>query len=319
MNMSVWRRGAASLAAVVVIAGAAGCQGDGGTKKGASENGAPDPQQASQRAQAPSDAADAVTAAYEKTSDAKSAKVRMTMSMPASPGAAKGDLEMSGVMGWDPTVMDMTMKGAALSPETSGLSEIRMIWRDNVMYMDMGAAAAKDMDGKRWMKLDVGALAGASGDKALEKQLTGGLENMNQDPARQLALLLDSPNLKHLGSEEVDGVRAEHYRGTLTLDEMVKSNGSLDVLSAKERQDLIDSMKKSGMKGYDTEVWVNEDDYPVKMDIGMDTLQGEITLSAHYSDYGAAARVEVPPTAETFDIAELMDAAGDTGSTGAAG
>ena len=27
------------------------------------------------------------------------------------------------------------------------------------MYMDMGAAVAKDMDGKQWMKIDLDALA----------------------------------------------------------------------------------------------------------------------------------------------------------------
>ncbi|MFJ9028350.1 hypothetical protein ACIRQP_07475 [Streptomyces sp. NPDC102274] len=304
MSMSVWRRGGVSLAAVAVIAAVAGCQSDGGTKEGAP---------ALEKAQTSSGAADVITAAYKKTSEAKSAKVRMTMSMPGAAGAA-GDMEMSGVMGWDPTVMDMTMDGSALSADAAAPDEIRMVWLDNAMYMDMGPDAAKDMDGKRWMKLDLSALAEASGDEAVQKQLTGGLENMNQDPAQQLALLLDSPNLKHLGSEKVDGVQAEHYKGTLTLDEMVKSNGSLDVLSAKERADLLDSMKKSGLKGYDTEVWVNEDAYPVKMDIGMDTAQGEVNISAHYSDYGAKAQVQAPPAGDTFDFAELLGELGDAGA-----
>ncbi|MFE7568288.1 hypothetical protein ACFU76_15215 [Streptomyces sp. NPDC057539] len=297
MSKSVWRRGGVSLAAVAVIAAVAGCQGQ-------SDGGA---------AQSTSGAADVITAAFKKTSEAKSAKVRMTMSMPAGAGAA-GNMEMTGVMGWDPTVMDMTMDGSALAADASAPDKIRMVWVDNVMYMDMGADAAKEMDGKRWMKLDLGAVAEASGDEAAQKQLAGGLENMNQDPAQQLALLLDSPNLKHLGSEKVDGVQAEHYKGTLTLDELVKSQGSLDVLSAKERADLLDSMKKSGLKGYDTEVWVNEDDYPVKMDVGMDTAQGDINISMHYSDYGAKAQVQAPPAGETFDFAGLMGSLGADGA-----
>ncbi|MFE2640413.1 hypothetical protein ACFXKS_16960 [Streptomyces scopuliridis] len=308
MSMCAWRRGGVSLTAVAVIAAVAGCQSDGGTKEGAS---------GLEKAQSSSGVADVITAAYKKTSEAKSAKVRMTMTMPAGMGAA-GDMEMSGVMGWDPTVMDMTMDGSALAADAAAPDKIRMVWLDNAMYMDMGPDAAKDMDGKHWMKLDLGALAKASGDEAVQKQLTGGLENMNQDPAQQLALLLDSPNLKHLGSEKVDGVQAEHYKGTLTLDELVKSNGSLDVLSAKERADLLDSMKKSGLKGYDTEVWVNEDDYPVKMDVGMDTAQGEVNISAHYSDYGAKAQVQAPPAGETFDFAELLGGLGADGAGAAA-
>ncbi|MCL7376342.1 hypothetical protein [Streptomyces sp. 35G-GA-8] len=301
MSKPVWRRGGVSLAAVAVIAAVAGCQGQ-------SDGGA---------AQSTSGAADVITAAFKKTSEAKSAKVRMTMSMPAGTGAA-GNMEMNGVMGWDPTVMDMTMDGSALAADASAPDKIRMVWVNNVMYMDMGADAAKEMDGKRWMKLDLGAVAEASGDEAAQKQLAGGLENMNQDPAQQLALLLDSPNLKHLGSEKVDGVQAEHYKGTLTLDELVKSQGSLDVLSAKERADLLDSMKKSGLKGYDTEVWVNEDDYPVKMDVGMDTAQGDINISMHYSDYGAKAQVQAPPAGETFDFAGLLGGLGADGAGAAA-
>ncbi|MFE4367350.1 hypothetical protein ACFRMN_03660 [Streptomyces sp. NPDC056835] len=300
MSTVVWRRGGVSLVAVAVIAAVAGCQSAGGT------------------AQSSSGVADVITAAFKKTSEAKSAKVRMSMSIPAGTGAA-GDMEMSGVMGWDPTVMDMTMDGSALAADATAPDKIRVVWLDNAMYMDMGADAAKEMEGKRWMKIDLGAVAEASGDKALQKQLAGGLENMNQDPAQQLALLLDSPNLKHVGSEKVDGVQAEHYKGTLTLDEMMKSQGSLDVLSEKERADLLDSMKKSGLKGYDTEVWVNEDDYPVKMDVGMVTAQGEVTMTAHYSDYGAKVRVQAPPAGEIFDVAELLGKLGDAGAGAATG
>lgn len=307
--MSGWTRGGVSLTAVAVLAGVAGCQGDGGSEEAAS---------GAETARSRSGVADAVTAAYEKTSAAKSAKVRMTVSMPTSMGVG-GDMEMSGVMGWDPTVMDMTMNGAALAAASDAPDEIRMVWLDNAMYMDLGAAA-KGMKGKSWLKLDMGALDDASGDEGLGKQLMGGLENVNQDPAQQLALLLDSPNLKHVGAEKVDGVQAEHYKGTLTLDELMKSDGSLGVLGAKDREALVDTMKKSGMKGYDTEVWVNEDDYPVRMDVDTKTPQGTVKVSAHYSDYGAKAQVQAPPAGETFDFAELLGELGaGTGTGGASG
>ncbi|MEV7089899.1 hypothetical protein AB0O07_29120 [Streptomyces sp. NPDC093085] len=310
MNMSVWKRGGVCLAAMAVMGGVAGCQGDDGTDK----KGAP----AAERTTAGSGAAEALTAAYKKTSEAKSAKVRMTMTVPEAAGQDAGDIEMSGVMGWDPTVMDMTMKGSALSAETTGLQEVRMLWIDDAIYMDLGEAAAKETEGKRWMKLDMGAMAEASGDKELQKQLTGGLEEMNQDPAQQLALLLESPQLKHVGSEKVDGVDAEHYKGTLTIEEMAKSNGSLSVLEEKDRKALIDSMKKAGMEGYDTEVWVNKDSYPVRMDIGMKTSEGEMKISSHYSDYGAKAQVQAPPAGETFDMAEMLAGLGADDGAGAA-
>ncbi|GAA3984508.1 lipoprotein [Streptomyces marokkonensis] len=250
-----------------------------------------------------------LTAAYEKTSEAKSANVEMTMSMPAALDGG-GDVTMSGVMGWDPTVMDVTMKGSMLATEPDAPEQVRMVWRDNVMYMDMGEAAAKDMDGKRWMKMDLAAAAESAGAEAGGEMLSG-LENMNQSPVEQLALLLESPNLKRVGEEKVDGVTAQHYKGTLTVKEMMESNESLDVLEPKEREQLLKNVEKSGIKGYDTEVWVNDDDLPVRMDVGMDTPQGNVDMSMKLSDYGAKAEVEVPPAADTFDLFEMLKKLGE--------
>lgn len=305
MTMSAWGRVGVSLTAVAVVAGVAGCQGgDSGSKKAGG-----------------SSVTEVLTAAYEKTAAAKSAKVSMTMSMPQGMAGAAGggDMEMSGVMGWDPMMMDLTVTGSMMQAEPDAPDEIRMLWVKNAMYMDMGAEAAKDMDGKRWMKLDLAAAAEASGDPAVTKELTGGMENMNQDPAQQLALLLDSPNVKHVGSEKIDGVETRHYKGTLTVDEMLESNEGLDVLSAKERKDLLATIEKSGIEGYDTEVWVNEDDYPVKMIVGMDTPQGEVKISANYSDYGAKASVQTPPAADTVDLFEMLGGLGDESGAGADG
>ncbi|MEF9905743.1 hypothetical protein [Streptomyces sp. P9-A2] len=308
MGMSAWKRAGVCVAAVTVVAGAAGCQagdGDGGAKAKAAE-----PKVLSR-----GEASEVLQAAFKKTTEAKSAKVRMTMSMPASMqgmgdmvgAAGDGTMEMTGVQGWDPAVMDMTIKGsdlAGLDPDAP--SEIRMIMLDNVMYADMGTEQAAGMDGKRWMKLDFQAIAEEAGSKELQKQITGSLESMNQDPAQQLALLLESPNLKHVGPQKVDGVQAQHYKGTLTFEEIIKGNGALDLLSGEERKELIANAEESGLKGYDTEVWVNEDDYPVKMVLGMKSDEGTVDITTHYSDYGARATVEAPPAKETVDLFEML-------------
>ncbi|WP_432155463.1 hypothetical protein [Streptomyces sp. bgisy153] len=253
-------------------------------------------------------AAQALTAAFEKTSDAKSAKISMTMSMPKSMEDG-GEVTMTGVMGWDPSVMDVTMEGSGLASEPGGPEKVRMIMRDDVMYMDLGDAAAQelDMDGKHWLKMDFGAIAEKSGNEKLAKAMSGGMGEMNQDPAKQLALLLESPNLKHVGSEKIDGVTADHYKGTLSVKEMLNANKSLDVLDADDRKELLANVEKSGIKGYDTDVWVNEDDLPVRMDVGIDSPEGTVTMSMRFSDYGAKAEVTVPPAGETVDFMKMME------------
>ncbi len=301
-----------AFATVLLCTGAVSCSGGDGKsdKAGPGET------------QTRSQVTEVITAAYKKTSAAKSAKVEMTMSTPPGKAAkamgGAGEMKMSGVMGWDPTVMDVTMKGSALTEgDPDAPKQVRMLWRDNVMYMDMGAAAAKDMDGKRWMKMDLNSIAEQAGDEKLAQQMTGGLDSMSQDPAQQLAMLLDSPNLKHLGSAEVDGVQTQRYKGRLTVKEMMETNKELKkVLGEKERDQLFKNVEKSGIKGYDTEVWVNEDDYPVRMDIDIKTPEGTVRTSQTYSDYGAAAKVTPPPAGQTFDLMEMFKELGKSGAGG---
>ncbi|MEU9855433.1 hypothetical protein [Streptomyces sp. NPDC047974] len=301
MSKSTWKRaGVATVSAAALVAGLAGCN-DGDAKAVGKALG--DPLQA-------------LTAAYEKTSAAKSAKVTMTMSIEGA-GAESGTIEMTGVQGWAPASMDITMKGSMLSAgDPDAPEQMRMVMLDNVMYMDMGEKQAAEMDGKRWMKLDMKAAAAESGDKALQKQLTGGLDNMNQDPAQQLALLLDSPDLKHVGAEKVNGMETEHYKGTLTFEQMLAANESSKLLSKEEHDKLIENVKKTGLKGYDTEVWVNKDGYPARMDIGMEMAEGKVQIRADYSDYGTKSAVEAPPASETVDLFKMLQEADEAGAQG---
>ncbi|WP_175409928.1 hypothetical protein [Streptomyces sp. TRM64462] len=300
MTVSAWKRVGVTLTAAAVVAGAAGCQ-SGGEQQGAGQ----------ERLEW-SSATQVIRTAYEKTADAKSAKVHLTMSMPAglATGADSGELEMSGVMGWNPSQMDLTMKGGPFEGAGAGApGQMRLLMVDNVLYVKTAGGAKSPVDelfGDRWIKIDFAAAAEKSGDAALRKEMTRGLENMNQDPAKQLAMLLESPNLKHIGPEKIDGVEAQHYKGTLTVEEMVAANTSLSVLSKEERDELVANMKNGGLKAYDTEVWVNEDGYPVKMDVGMVTPQGTMKVTATYSDYGTKAGVQAPPPGETADIMEML-------------
>ncbi|MBB1243870.1 hypothetical protein GL263_09910 [Streptomyces durbertensis] len=249
--------------------------------------------------------AQVMQAVAKKTTDAGSAKVSMTMKMP---GAMGGSMEMSGVMGWGPLAMDLTMKPDEQSraadpdmPETS-----RMLWVDNALYIKLDESAADDMDGKSWMKLDMNAaLEGA--DASQRQSASNGLDNMNnQDPAKQVALLLSSPNVKYVGEEKVDGVTAQRYKGTLTVDEAMEANDSLEFLDKTEREQLVENMKQSGIKDYKIDVWVNKDDLPVRIDTRTNTPQGPVEVSQRLSDYGTTVGVKAPPADEVFDFLEMM-------------
>ncbi|WP_329125446.1 hypothetical protein [Streptomyces sp. NBC_01353] len=298
MGMTAWKRAGVSLTAVAVIAGVAGCQdGDGGKKA------APAPAKATAEPQLQSHEAvtKVIQAAYKKTSAAKSAKIRMTITMPAAMDGG-GTMEMTGVQGWDPAAMDITMKGSLMTVgDPDAPEQMRMIMLGDAMYMDVGAERAAELDGKRWMKV------GLKGQKGQE-DLTGGLQSsMNQDPAQQLALLLESPNLKHIGAEKINGVQAQHYKGTLSFEQMLDANKAKSAtLSKEEREKLIANVGKIGLKGYDTDVWVDAAGYPVRMVVGMTTAVGTVHMKGDYTDYGPKATVEAPPAKDTYDLSEML-------------
>ncbi|MFI9120446.1 hypothetical protein ACIGW0_13755 [Streptomyces bikiniensis] len=307
MSRSAWKRAGVVLTAAAVVTGLAGCQDDGGDK-GEKKAAAPAPATtpAAPQTQTLGEATEVIRAAYTKTAGAKAAKVKMTMSMTGL-GEESGTAEMTGVQGWNPAVMDITMKGSLLAAgDPTAPEQSRMIVLGDVTYVDMGAEKAAERDGKRWMKLDMKAAAEASGDPALQKQMTGGLGNMNQDPAQQLALLLDSPDLKHVGAEKINGMETQHYKGTLTFEQMLKANKTSELLSKKDHDALVAAVKQAGLKGYDTEVWVNEDGYPARMNVDMNMGFGSMKIRADYSDYGTATAVEAPPAKDTYDLFEML-------------
>lgn len=100
MRVSAYRKKTvgAALAAVLLVGGATACEN--GKKEDSGKPAAGSSAQPTKPA-AGGSATEALAAAYKKTSAAKSAKVRMTMSMPAAAGAG-GTVEMTGTQGWDP-------------------------------------------------------------------------------------------------------------------------------------------------------------------------------------------------------------------------
>ncbi|MGV4927146.1 hypothetical protein [Streptomyces sp. BHT-5-2] len=293
MQKGVARRTGASLVAVAALAGVASCQQTSGKADGPGRSAERTPVQA-------------LDAAYRKTAAAKSAKVTMSMSMPAGLPDG-GETKLSGVMGWDPMVMDVTMSESPLGGRSDGAEKSHMVWLDDTVYVDLGKPS-EAFGGKRWGKFDLRAAAAQSGDNALMRQVTAGLDDMNQDPAQQLALLLGSPDVKHLGTGEVNGERAEHYRGSLAVEDGLASLKSVKHLTDEQREKLVANVKKSGIKSYDYDVWVNGHDYPVKMAVDVKTPQGTVKSTADYSDYGTKAAVQAPPAADTADVlAALRD------------
>ncbi|MGW3663568.1 DUF1396 domain-containing protein [Streptomyces sp. NPDC005141] len=267
----------AALAALVLGGGAVGCTKD------TAESPALTP-------------AAAVAKAAKKTEAVTSLRYRMTGKVPEQ-GRVSGEAAMS----TKPPAMSMKM--TAEDQAADGPVEIRLV--DKAMYIGGGAQAAKDMDGKSWIKFDMSALGA---DKELNaNQLGGGQADKN--PATESTFLTGSKNVKKVGTETVDGVKTTHYKGKVTLDEFRKSLKGADKATRATREKSLDQYTKMGIDALTMDVWVDGDDRTKQFRMRGTADKGPLDMTITFLEYNKPVTVKAPPAKDTVDLAEMMKGA----------
>ncbi|MFD7918910.1 hypothetical protein ACFV3R_06790 [Streptomyces sp. NPDC059740] len=291
------RGGGAVLTAALLAAGVSACD-DG---KAHADKGAGKPSASAQQEQ---DGGQAVRAAYTAVNKVKSAHVHMTVSTGGS-SSASGSMTLDGSLGWQPAAMDLKASGGVLDAAGGDSAGSRMIEADGVMYMDLGAKSGQETDGKRWMKFDLDALSKA-GAQAPSSASSGAVRNLDQNPAKQLGVLVDSPEVKKVGEETVNGVQAVHYRGDIPVEQVLKDSKAFGGSDGAQRKKVLEAVKQAGIKDYKVDVWLNSDNLPVKTKVVMGAKKDTTTMTATYSDYSEKpVTPTLPPADQVLDPAHM--------------
>ncbi|WP_329401272.1 hypothetical protein [Streptomyces melanogenes] len=294
MNTRSVRRTCISLVAVgAALSGLAACGGsDGGDKKSA-------PAKEQHKAGSDFSPVAALQAVQKKTDGVGSAKVEMTMSM----GAVMG-LEGGGTLAWgDGTTGAMRMKYTqgtmAQTMKQIGSESIDARYLRDAYYANMGPEFAKTLGGKHWIRYgydDMAKLMGPAG-AVMKDQM------QNSTPQQGVKVLLASGDVKKVGTEDVRGVQATHYSGTVDMAKMVDRSSGLD---AKTLEAFKAQMTKSGITTDTVDIWVDKDDLLVKKTERAATKNGEMNTTAFYSDYGVKVAAEAPAASDTVDFTTLI-------------
>jgi hypothetical protein len=174
------------------------------------------------------------------------------------------DMHASGVASGDGRTGQVVVETA------DGRMEQRMV--EGVVYVDFGDAAPgwlAPTDGKRWVKVDLGGLAGALGQAA-----TGAFGP--QTPGSALDMLQElSGDVQVVGEDEIAGHHAVHYRAT------------------------VDAAGTSAP----VDVWIDDQDRVVKMQVAMPEGTGELTMQI--TEFGAPVDVVAPPPDEVAELPAL--------------
>ncbi|MFJ9621294.1 hypothetical protein [Streptomyces sp. NPDC101181] len=294
MRTSTARRVGTALAAAAALTSLAACSGSDGSQ-GAAGSG---------KDQAGAVAGTSPVAALKQvrrtTGGAQSAKVDGTMDM-----GGVMSMKQSGVIGWADGLsgeMTITYTGGTMGEalkQSGGDGTVKARYFQDAYYANMGDGFASTTGGKPWIRYsyqDMAALGGASGD-VMKDQL------QNSSPEQGVKALLASGDVKKVGQEDVRGVSATRYSGTVDVAELTAKNSDLD---AGQLAAFKEQLALAGVTTQTVDIWVDERDLLVKKAERGEMKTGTFTSTLFYSDYGTQVPRQKPPASDTVDFKELV-------------
>lgn len=265
----------AGLAALLLAAGAVGC--------GKEDSQSPEMTPAA-----------AVAKAAKNSEEINSLHYRLTGKTPEE-GRIKAEAEMQ----MKPTLA-MSMKMTALDQGAEGTAEIRLV--DKAMYIGGGPEAAKEMDGKSWIKFD---LSGTGVDEQMNQM--GSASQADKNPATESTFLTGAKDVEKVGTETVEGVKTTHYKGTVTLADLEKTIGDEGEATREKRQKSLEQYEKMGVDKLTMDMWVDGDDQTKQFRMRADADKGPLDMTFTFLGVNEPVKVTAPPAAEVADLAEMME------------
>ncbi|MEV6885046.1 hypothetical protein [Streptomyces sp. NPDC051135] len=220
-------------------------------------------------------AADALRAVERATGRAGSARLESTTVM-----GRELSLKAAGVLGWRDGLtgtLTITYTGGTTAETMRRLGTTAMEARylPDAYYAEMGDEFAERVGGRHWIRYAYEDLEELGGDAG-----AGFADQMRRTtPNQAVKLLLTAGDVRKVGEETTRGRRTTHWSGTV-----------------------------GGESAQSVDIWVDDRDLLVKKVERGRTKTGELTQTAHYSDYGVAVPAERPPAEDTADFKELLAA-----------
>ncbi|WP_432188634.1 DUF1396 domain-containing protein [Streptomyces sp. Tue6028] len=276
------RRGAtgAALAALVLGGGAVGCS------KSKAED---EPKMAP---------AAAVARAAKNSEDITSLRYRMSGTVPES-----GRVKATAAMNMEPLAMSMKITAAG---QDGGTTELRLV--DKAMYLGGGEDAAKELDGKHWMKFDMSGMA-ERGDGSPGFDASKLSDQADQNPAQESTFLSGSKDVKKVGAEKVDGVETTHYKGTVTLDALRASFKDEKKSTRERREKSLKQYEDLGIDKLTMDMWIDGDDHTKQFRTRADADKGPFDVTITFLDFNKPVSIKAPAAGDTVDLAEMLKGA----------
>lgn len=228
----------------------------------------------------PASAAETVRLASEKTDSADSVSFEMKIEMA---GILGSDLEMTADGAYDLKNKQLQMSLDALGLKTETIMD------GTTLYLKMPAM------GNGWYRMDTSDL--------LEQ--AGTANSGYEDPTKILSWLTTvGDDVTLVGSDEIRGEKADHYRATVNL------RNAANKLNGKQAESVEQALELIGDENFDVDLWVNGDGFPVRLKYEMTFANSEAKqlqdvvakYSLDYFDWGKPVQIDVPDAADVKEL-----------------
>jgi hypothetical protein len=205
--------------------------------------------------------------------------------------------------------------GAALGALSGGVtvpSTIDVALLNNALYVHLPSLAQQVSPGKEWLKFDVtklpkSATAGANVGQ-LAKQI---------DPQQALAALRGAISVHKVGSDQVRGAAATHYKAVVDLTKVVAA------LPRAQQASTLKALRQAGVTKLPLDAWIDGSGYLRRFALSTQAKSSGTTASVALMldlyDYGAKVRIAAPPASKVADGTALLTALAATAGGGSNG
>lgn len=204
--------------------------------------------------------------------------------------------------------MDLTLDGAPIFERMQVPAEgpVRLIMIGSRVSLDVPEALREQIpDGRRWIGVDLGELAG-TGERGLDAL-------MRMDIAGSLAPFEAGASLDEAGEETIGGVETTRWRGKVSVDDY------LATLPQEERHEVRASLLSDGTttdadlaERHPVEVWIDENarvrrtDSTTTLKATKDMPAGKVRFRFDLKDFGEPAEVTAPGDDLVWDATDAL-------------
>ena len=247
-----------------------------------------------------------VASAASKTAGVQTVKFHMDLAETLGP---IGPLEFTADGASDNTThsADMTMDLSSIASLAGSQAGSPDQWNAHVVLDGGGAspllymqlpALDKYLNGKTWVKADLGALAQERGIDLNQLFQAAG----NEDPTKALQMLQSVGNVSKVGTATIDGVDTTEYSGTIDVQKAAAALGP-------GYEKLLSGSKVTSIP---VDVWIGSDGLVRRLhenlSYDVNGTQATTDLTMNLTDFGAPVTVTTPPADQVIDLSQLKGA-----------